>query len=521
MDRRVLIVESQNEFALSMASVLKSAGYQTAMAANAADAQRELEKRRPDLVVLRAELPGPVRLRPLRPDQEGQVRPEPPGAPALLGLGPGGPVPALAQTPNAADGYLAIPFEMGELASHHRWHPAASPPPKRDDVDDSLDRALPAQPVRSGSRRAAARCARPPPVGPPKLPKRERRSAITEEDRGLPGPRLPVHRRPQGGAARRVPPDQAPPASAPRADGHARGQDPDPPRRAEDARGPGRPHLRNLERPRARAALRRGPRSTRRTWSCRASRCRWTTCSAASTTRSRPCVQKEREHGATVDDLLLQKFATEKDLIEVVASKEKDINVLRQARSPPATRSWPAAQRSWRPPATSTTSWRSSSPSPRWSSRSRSRSWRRASRAATRRSPPSRRRLQAGAGALPHHSASATSATPRYDGTSSRRSERAGPQPAPSARATVRAWRAPRRGARRRTARPDAEIERLNTERAALEARLSGQMADLEAELAAHRRSAIRALERDKVAQAHEGPARGPGREDRQARVAS
>jgi hypothetical protein len=36
-------------------------------------------------------------------------------------------------------------------------------------------------------------------------------------------------------------------------------------------------------------------------------------------------IQKEREHGATVDDLLLQKFATEKDLIEVVASKEKDV----------------------------------------------------------------------------------------------------------------------------------------------------------------------------------------------------
>jgi len=39
---------------------------------------------------------------------------------------------------------------------------------------------------------------------------------------------------------------------------------------------------------------------------------------------------KEREHGATVDELLLQKFATEKDLIEVVAAKEKDINVLRK-----------------------------------------------------------------------------------------------------------------------------------------------------------------------------------------------
>ncbi len=46
-------------------------------------------------------------------------------------------------------------------------------------------------------------------------------------------------------------------------------------------------------------------------------------------------LQKEREHGATVDDLLLQKFSCEKDLIEVVASKEKDINVLRREVSQP------------------------------------------------------------------------------------------------------------------------------------------------------------------------------------------
>jgi hypothetical protein len=41
-------------------------------------------------------------------------------------------------------------------------------------------------------------------------------------------------------------------------------------------------------------------------------------------------IQKEREHGATVDDLLLQKFATEKDLIEVVASKENDLAMTRR-----------------------------------------------------------------------------------------------------------------------------------------------------------------------------------------------
>src|SRR5688572_26046255 len=114
MDRRVLIVESENDFALSMASVLKSAGYQTAMADNAADALRELEKRRPDLVVLRAELPdqsGFVLCGQIKKGKFGQ------GLPVLLlssETGRDG-LAQHSQTPNAADGYLAIPFEMGEL----------------------------------------------------------------------------------------------------------------------------------------------------------------------------------------------------------------------------------------------------------------------------------------------------------------------------------------------------------------------------------------------------------------------
>ena len=44
MERRVLIVESQNEFALTMASVLKDAGYQTTLAASAGDAAGAAEK---------------------------------------------------------------------------------------------------------------------------------------------------------------------------------------------------------------------------------------------------------------------------------------------------------------------------------------------------------------------------------------------------------------------------------------------------------------------------------------------
>jgi ParB family chromosome partitioning protein len=41
-------------------------------------------------------------------------------------------------------------------------------------------------------------------------------------------------------------------------------------------------------------------------------------------------VEKEREHGRQVEDLLLQKFIGEKEVIEVVSAKEKDINGLRK-----------------------------------------------------------------------------------------------------------------------------------------------------------------------------------------------
>src|SRR6476659_9083727 len=116
MDRRILIVESQDDFALSMASVLKTAGYQTSMASNAADAQRELEKRRPDLVVLRAELPdqsGFVLCGQIKKGKFGQ------NLRVLLlssDVGQEG-LSQHSQTANAADGYLTIPFEMNDLAS--------------------------------------------------------------------------------------------------------------------------------------------------------------------------------------------------------------------------------------------------------------------------------------------------------------------------------------------------------------------------------------------------------------------
>jgi DNA-binding response OmpR family regulator len=114
-----------------MASVLRSAGFQTATAENAADAQRELELRRPDLVVLRAELPdqsGFVLCGQIKKGRFGQ------NLPVLLlssDVGQEG-LAQHSQGPNAADGYLTIPFEMGELAElTHGIMPPAAPGGRR------------------------------------------------------------------------------------------------------------------------------------------------------------------------------------------------------------------------------------------------------------------------------------------------------------------------------------------------------------------------------------------------------
>src|SRR4051812_43357140 len=143
MDRRVLIVESEADFALSMASVLKNAGYNTAMAANAADAQRELEKRRPDLVVLRAELPdqsGFVLCGHIKKGKFGQA------VPVLLLSSDVGHEQLVqhSQTANAADGYLQIPFEMSELAQMTQGIVPANAGGSEalDDMDQALGNAL-------------------------------------------------------------------------------------------------------------------------------------------------------------------------------------------------------------------------------------------------------------------------------------------------------------------------------------------------------------------------------------------
>src|SRR5690606_22454286 len=187
MERRVLIVESEQDFALSMASVLRHAGYQTAMAQSAAEAQRELEKRRPDLVVLRAE----------RPDQNGfnvcaQIRRGQFGQNLrVLLLSSDTNREGLTQhahSQNAADGYLVIPFDIGELAQMAQEvlppESTAAPEQHTEGLDNELENALTGTGP-SYSPPPLPPTSTPPAGAPPKLPRRERRSAITEEDRAF------------------------------------------------------------------------------------------------------------------------------------------------------------------------------------------------------------------------------------------------------------------------------------------------------------------------------------------------
>src|SRR5215813_84105 len=148
MERRVLIVESENDSALTMASVLKDAGYATSIVATAGDATRELEKRRPDLVVLRAELPdqsGFVFCGTIRKGKFGQNLPV-----IIVSDAPPATLEQHSQSANAANVYLPIPFEMGELTRLTQdmvpitanGEAQEVPQGGGDDMDASLDDAL-------------------------------------------------------------------------------------------------------------------------------------------------------------------------------------------------------------------------------------------------------------------------------------------------------------------------------------------------------------------------------------------
>src|SRR5512138_3981895 len=132
--KRVLIVEPDSAFALSLAAIFREDGCATRVAGGAAEAELEIASRRPDLVVVRAELS----------DLSGfslcaRLRHDPATArlPVIL-YSSDTPAESLAEharTPWAANGYLAMPLDTDALRTlAGRLLAAGEPPESADDM---------------------------------------------------------------------------------------------------------------------------------------------------------------------------------------------------------------------------------------------------------------------------------------------------------------------------------------------------------------------------------------------------
>ena len=375
--KRVLIVESDNGFALSVAAVLQEAGFASTIALSATDAQRELRERRPDLIVLRAELPdlsGFAFCGRLRKDKAAH------GLPIIL-MSSDATAEALAQhrahPQSAADGYLQMPFAMEEMltqvtgllsltgasdldalpgspvASVDSQRPAdpagAQPPPPQavDEIEGVLDGAFglagnapQAQQVEgkgvgkatfdpSAQIAGIEAMVPPPPPRPPRLPKRPRRSSVSDEDRQF------LDRLFESIADRKA---------------ELLAESRNAPRRA-----PVKREL--LATPEGKLQILREELNRRESQVARLSEI-WGIRERELTSIDDRLhekeveiqglkmqvddlmrrladardlfIRKDQEHGAALDSMLLEKFVNEKELIEVVAAKEKDISLLRR-----------------------------------------------------------------------------------------------------------------------------------------------------------------------------------------------
>jgi ParB family chromosome partitioning protein len=174
---RILIVEPDHPFGLSLAALFQEDGCATRVAGSAAEAELEIASRRPDLVVLRAELPDLsgfslcARLRHHRATER---------LPVILYSSdtPPASLAEHARTAWAANGYLAMPLDTSALRALSRRILATSAPVESAD-DAVIEEAEPILPT--------APAAPPPPAAtpPPPVRRREVRSALTEQDRLL------------------------------------------------------------------------------------------------------------------------------------------------------------------------------------------------------------------------------------------------------------------------------------------------------------------------------------------------
>ncbi|HVI94683.1 MAG TPA: response regulator, partial [Anaeromyxobacter sp.] len=316
--KRVLIVEPDNSFALSLASLFQDDGHLTSVAASAADGQREIAARRPDLVLARAELPDASGFALC-----GRLRREQPGLPVVL-YSSDAPHEALeehARTPAAANGYLGMPLDTGALRQLVSNLLVMSEPLESADdaiVEDEVVEVRPG-PV------PPALSSLPTAPTPPPVPRRARRSAITDDDR------LFLERTFRSISERRA--DLVAEARRPRP----------PPQRGRLATPEGklevlREDLRAREAQIARLAevwdarerdvAQADDRMHEKEVELQGVRLQVEDLLRRLAEARDLFVEKEREHGASLEGLLLEKFGQEKELIEVVAAHERKIHEL-------------------------------------------------------------------------------------------------------------------------------------------------------------------------------------------------
>ncbi len=351
MTKRILIVEHEADLALEMAAVLHADGFATSIVHSAADAFRELEERHPDLLFVRAELP----------EQNGftlcaRVRRDPrlQAVPVLLASSDSAPeaLEQHAAHPRfAAQAYLTVPFAMDELRAAIRALIPEGPEEVLEVVElgvdaeaAAVDGASDEDPVvdlesvlgedhggGAGPSIPDAPAILSPGAAPlpPKLPRRERRGAITEDDKafidrvfgGIADRKGELLTEARGGVRRsNVRRDliNTPEGKLQLLRDELRSRDAHIARLSEIwairdhelSQGDDRLHEKEVE--------------------VQGLKMQVDDLMARMAEAKGLFLRKEREHGENVDHLLQQQFIQEKELIEVVAGKEKDINALRR-----------------------------------------------------------------------------------------------------------------------------------------------------------------------------------------------
>jgi len=318
--KRVLIVEPDGPFALSLASLFQGDGFTTALARSAAEAERAVAERPPHLLLLRAELPDISGFY-----LSGRIRRSPAAAGVPIILLSSEAVPEAfaehARSPAAADGYLSMPLDTQALAEMARRLLEAG---TAEPADDAVlaEGAEPAVEVPVG-RPAAERPASEP--APPPVPVRARRESLTDEDRlFLDRTFRSLSDRRQAlilESYRRRPPPRRDLLSSP--EGRvALLREELKEREAQVAR------LSELWEVREREVASTGERVHKKDVELQSLKLQAEELARKLAAARELLLTREREHGASIQDLLLEKFGQEKELIEVVASSERRIHEL-------------------------------------------------------------------------------------------------------------------------------------------------------------------------------------------------